>query len=167
MIRTARLVLRPFAAGDLDALHAIFSDPRAMRHWDRPAWDDIDRTRRLLAEYRRDAPDEHIEYAVDRDGTLIGRVAMWKRYEVGYIFAPDHWGRGYATEAMEALIPEILARFPEAQTLTAELDPRNEASVRLLRRLGFVQTGLAERNFHYGDEWTDTAYFALQRPSMP
>ncbi len=165
MIRTQRLVLRPLRADDLSALHAIFSDPRAMRYWDRPAWDDEQSTRELLAAFMKDAPDAHVEYAVERDGALIGRVGMWRCHEIGYILHPDHWEHGFATEAVAALIADVWPRFPGARTLTAELDPRNAGSVRVLEKLGFRQTGFEEKNFLYGaDEWCDTAYFELARP---
>lgn len=166
MIRTGRLVLRPFRADDLKALHAIFSDKRAMRYWDRPAWDDRETTQGLLAGFMKDAPGEHLEFAVECDGALIGRAGMWKRYEIGYILHPDHWGRGYATEAVGALIAEAFRRFPEADRLTAEIDPRNAGSRRLLERLGFRLSGFEEKNFLYGDiEWCDTAYYALEGPA--
>lgn len=165
MIRTARLMLRPLRADDLDPLHAIFSDPRAMRYWDRPAWQDRDSTARLLDGFRRDAPSEHLEYAIERKGVCIGRVGMWRRYEVGYILHPDHWGQGYGTEALQALITDIWARFPEATALTAEVDPRNIASCRVLEKLGFVCSHVVEKNFDYGGiEWCDTAYFVLNAP---
>ncbi len=164
MIRTERLLLRPFRADDLDALHAMYSDPQVMRYWDRPADGDPEKTRASLDGFLREAPDEHLEYAVERDGVLIGRVAMFRRYEIGYMFAPAHWGAGLATEALQALVAAAFARFPEADALTAEIDPRNTASARLLQRLGFVCTGTAEKNFLYGDtEWCDTAYYALSR----
>lgn len=166
MIRTARLLLRPFREGDLDALHAIFSDERAMRYWDRPAWQECETTRRLLFGFMKDAPAEHLEFAIERDGALIGRAGMWKRYEIGYILHPDHWGHGYATEAVGALIPEAFRRFPGAERLTAEIDPRNVGSQRLLERLGFRLDGFKEKNFLYGDsEWCDTAYYSLDRPA--
>ena len=165
MIRTARLVLRPLRPGDLDALHAITTDPRAMRYWDRPAFTSLEETHALLAAFLRDAPEAHLEYAVDLDGAFIGRVGMWKRYEIGYLLHPDHWGRGYGTEAVLALITEVWARFPEAVRLTAELDPRNTGSVRLLENCGFVRTGLVEKNFDYGGvELCDTAYYEVPRP---
>lgn len=165
MIWTKRLRLRPLRADDLTALHAIFSNPCAMRYWDRPAWDDVGQTRALLEAFMRDAPDEHLEYAVEKDGTCIGRVGMWKRWEIGYILAPDHWGHGYATEAVAALIADVWRRFPAAERLTAEIDPRNIASARLLEKQGFVLSHIEERNFRYGDEWCDTAYYALPRPA--
>ena len=48
MIRTERLTLRPPGMDDLDDLHRVFSDPRAMRYWSHPAHDDLDRTRRMF-----------------------------------------------------------------------------------------------------------------------
>lgn len=136
-----------------------------MRHWDRPAFTALEDSRKLLRQFMADAPKQHLEYAVDLDGQLIGRVGMWKRYEIGYIFAPRVWGRGYAFEATSALIGAIWSQYPDARKLTAEADPRNTASIRLLERLGFAQTGFEARNFLYGeDEWCDTAYFALPRP---
>ena len=166
MIATARLVLRPFREDDLTALHAIFSDPRAMRYWSGPAWEDPEETRRMLGVFRRDAPDEHLELAVEREGALIGRAALWKRWEIGFILHPDAWGQGLATEAVGALLAEVWRRFPEAERLTAETDPRNAASRRLLERLGFALTGITRRDFLYGGtDWCDTAHHALDRPA--
>ena len=164
MIATARLVLRPLRAGDLDALHAILSDPRAMRYWDRPAFRSVEESRALLDAFMREAPDQHVEYAVDLKGRCIGRVGMWKRFEIGFILSPEHWGKGYATEAVAALIAECFARFPEAGALTAEVDPRNTGSQRVLEKLGFVLRRIGDRDFLYGGtEWCDTAYYALPR----
>jgi RimJ/RimL family protein N-acetyltransferase len=49
--------------------------------------------------------------------------------------------------------------------LLADVDPRNVASLRVLDRLGFKETGRAERTFLLGDEWCDSVYLALQRPA--
>jgi ribosomal-protein-alanine N-acetyltransferase len=49
--------------------------------------------------------------------------------------------------------------------LTADLDPRNEASLRLLDKLGFQVTGQAERTFFTHGEWADSVYVACPRSS--
>ena len=164
MIRTKRLLLRPLQPQDLLPLHAILSDPKAMRYWDRPAHTALEDSRKLLEAFMRDAPDQHLEYAVTLDGAFIGRVGMWKRFEVGFLFAPAHWGRGYATEATKALIDRVFERFPDAPELTAEVDPRNIGSCRVVEKLGFVLRRVGEKDFLYGGtEWCDTAYYALPR----
>lgn len=165
-ISTQRLLLRPFQRADLDALIPIFSDPDVMRYWDRPAHGSAAQTQEMLDQFMRHAPDAHLEYAVELQGRLIGRVGMWRRFEVGYIFAPQTWGQGFATEALRALIADIWARFPDAPNLTAELDPRNIGSARVLEKLGFAHLRTEEKNFLYGDtEWCDTAYYELPRPA--
>ncbi len=45
--------------------------------------------------------------------------------------------------------------------LTAEADPRNDASLGLLARLGFQETHRAERTLLWGDEWCDSVYLSL------
>ena len=163
MIRTDRLVLRPLRADDLPGLHAIMSDARAMRYWSWPAHSDLAQTKRFLDGCLRGGPDV-LEYAVDLDGAFIGRVGMWQKAEIGYILRPDHWGRGLATEAVAALVRTVFHRFPGIDVLRADIDPRNLASDRLLRRLGFVLERVEEKNFLYDDaEWCDTAYFTLSR----
>jgi len=164
IVKTARLTLRPFASADFDGLHALFTDPVVMRYWDEPAWTDPQKTQKVLDQFMRDVPLDQLEYAVDLEGAFIGRVGLWQRDEIGYIFSPHHWGHGYAREAAQALIEQVFEQFQDTKTITAEADPRNTGSVKLLTKLGFIQTGLVEKNFDYGGiEWCDTAYFALER----
>ena len=85
------------------------------------------------------AEGDLIELAVVLDGeaTLIGDVLLalhsveHETVEVGYIFAPGHGGRGYATEAVRALLDLAFGRL-EARRVTARVDARN---VRLARAL--------------------------------
>lgn len=168
MIRTDRLILRHARPQDLEALHEAFSDPRAMRYWSGPAHHDIAQTGRILKTLIAPDPDRQEEYVLECDGRCIGKAGVWHRPEVGYMVVPAFWGRGFAFEALSAILPRAFARWPEQAHLTAELDPRNEASSRLLEKLGFVCTGVEEKNFLYGGvEWTDTAYYRLDRPDQP
>ena len=167
MIRTERLVLRPAQPGDLKPLHAIFSDPVAMRYWDRPAYEDIALTSRFLDHFMNGDLKLREEYILEFEGRCVGKAGVWKRPEIGYILSPEVWGQGLTVEALQAIIPRAFARWPDMPALTAEMDPRNHASRKVLERLGFVQTGFAEKNFLYGtEEWCDTAYFELPRNSF-
>ncbi|WP_171176514.1 GNAT family N-acetyltransferase [Ruegeria sp. HKCCD8929] len=166
VIRTDRLLLRPARPDDLLPLHSIFSDTGAMRYWSHPAHEDLEPTRRFLEGFMTEDAKNRFEYIVEFDGTCIGKAGMWARPEIGYILHPDHWGKGFAYEALSAVLPRIFERHEDLEHLTAECDPRNAASVKLLEKLGFRQTGLIEKNFLYGEtEWCDTAYFRLDRPN--
>jgi RimJ/RimL family protein N-acetyltransferase len=166
-LRTERLVLRRARAEDLDALHAILSDPQAMRYWSTPPHVDIEETRAwLAATIAAGAAAQSDEFFITLEGRLIGKAGCWRIPDIGYILHPDHWGKGYAAEALRAVIDHLFAqrRLPR---LTADVDPRNARSVRLLRRLGFRQTGRAERTFCVGGEWSDSVYFALTPEDLP
>ncbi|PYG31892.1 GNAT family N-acetyltransferase [Pelagimonas varians] len=165
MIETARLTLRAGRADDLTPLHEIFSDTRAMRYWDRPPHENLDQTARFLDNFMVPDPQTREEYILEYQGRCVGKAGMWRRFEIGYILHPDLWGLGLVTEGLQTIVPRVFERFPDAASLTAELDPRNIGSVKVLRKLGFTQTDLKEKNFLYGEsEWCDTAYFRLLRP---
>jgi RimJ/RimL family protein N-acetyltransferase len=63
---------------------------------------------------------------------------------------------------MVAVMRHLFAARDLAE-LTADTDPRSAASIRLLTRLGFVETGRAARTLLWGDEWCDSVYFAVTR----
>ncbi|SIT77012.1 ribosomal-protein-alanine N-acetyltransferase [Yoonia rosea] len=161
---TKRLVLRAARQEDLTDLYAIFSDPRAMRYWSTPPHDSPARTQKNLDRLIAHADGLLTYFVIEKDGRVIGTAGMHQANEVGFILHPDYWRQGIISEAMGAIIPHLFAITDHAQ-LTAEADPRNAASVGILKSLGFKETHRAERTFCINGEWSDSVYFALQRPS--
>ncbi len=162
MIRTERLVLRRATWDDLEAVHRLMSDPRAMRYWSRPEHETLEETRHWLRFLVEPAADSR-DFLIEKEGEVIGKAGAWQLPEVGFLLHPDHWGKGLAFEAMTALIAHVEAEFPALPDLTAEVDPRNAASLRLLDRLGFRETHRAERTLLWKDEWCDSVYLARLR----
>ena len=161
MIRTRRLLLRRAQPGDLAAAHAMLSHPAAMRYWATPEHATLDQSRAWLDEMIAGHPDCD-DFVVEHAGQVIGKCGAWRLPELGFLLHPDHWGKGLATEALRALIPYLFRRHP-IKALTADVDPRNHASTRVLTRLGFVETGRASRTLLWRDEWCDSVYLALPR----
>jgi RimJ/RimL family protein N-acetyltransferase len=162
-IVTERLRLRPARADDLDAFHAILSDPVAMRYWSSRPHPDLARTREWLDDMIAAPADQSLDFVLEKDGAVIGKAGCWRLPEIGYILAPPYWGQGFAREALQAIIPAVFACF-DIPAITADVDPRNTASVGLLLRLGFHETGRAANSWKVGDEWSDSVYLALPRP---
>lgn len=162
-LRTARLLLRRPRPDDLDAMFAIMSDPRAMRYWSTLRHADREVTRawleRMIARNAAGGEDFLIEF----EGRVIGNVGAGRLPDFGFILHPDFWGRGFATEVSVAFIDHAF-RTTEISELTADVDPRNAASLRVLERLGFVETGREENTFLLGEEWCHSVYLALPRP---
>ncbi|OYU40551.1 MAG: hypothetical protein CFE33_00090 [Pseudorhodobacter sp. PARRP1] len=75
------------------------------------------------------------------DGKLIGAVGIWDEpVETGYFLDPAYWGKGFATEAMAAFLPQMMARFGLTSVL-ADHCTDNPASGAVLRKLGFQRIG--------------------------
>ena len=163
LIVTARLVLRRARVEDLEAMHEVLADPRATRYWSTPPHADMDETRRWLDSMIAAPADESDDFIVEHEGRVIGKAGCWRLPEIGYILHPRHWGRGLAREALEAILPRLFGRFA-IPAVTADVDPRNTASLRLLRGLGFRETGRAERTWCIDGEWSDSLYLSLERP---
>lgn len=160
-ILTPRLTLRSARPDDLEAMHAILSDPRATRWWSTPPHGTLDQTRTWLEGMVANGPDNP-DFVIELNGRVIGKAGFWKLPEVGYILHPDHWGQGFAREAVAAAIDHVFATR-DLDDLIADVDPENAASIRLLERLGFVRTGFAGRTWNVGGEWKDSLYYGLSR----
>lgn len=162
-IRTERLLLRRARAGDLDDIHAVLSDPRAMRYWSTPPHETIDQTRQWLDDMIAAPAEISDEFVVEFAGGVVGKIGCWQLPEIGFIFHPRVWGRGIAGEALRAVVPWIFGRHA-LPAITADVDPRNAASLALLARAGFRETGRAERTWLVAGEWCDSIYLELRRP---
>src|SRR5262245_59048003 len=105
-IGTARLLLRPFRTDDLDDLHAIQSRPDVTRYlyWNPRTRDeiaDVIRKRIGMASLEREGDILVLAVELRETGTVIGDVNLaWqsqehRQGEFGFVFHPDHHGRGY------------------------------------------------------------------------
>lgn len=164
-ILTARLTLRRARPDDLEALHAILSDPRATRWWSTPPHESLGQTRAWLDAMIGSPAEISEDFVIEQDDRLIGKAGFFRLPEIGVILHPDAWGRGLAHEALAAVIDRVFAK-QDFKTLVADVDPANSASIRLLERLGFRQRGSARATQKVGDQWADSLYYRLDRPDV-
>jgi RimJ/RimL family protein N-acetyltransferase len=158
-ISTDRLLLRRASPDDAAAMHRIMSNPVAMRYWSTPPHAEIDQTERWMASMVEADPAACDDFIVTLDGALIGKLGAWRLPEIGFLIDPAHWGHGYAFEALAAYIDR--RRALGSTELTADVDPRNFASLRLLDRCGFVETHRAKGAWQVGSELCDSTYLRL------
>jgi len=162
-LRTERLVLRRATMADLDAVHAMLSDPKAMRYWSTLPHETREKTADWLSGMVESSADESDDFLIELDGQVIGKLGAWRIPEIGFLLRSEHWGQGYASEALAAFMAYISQRG--VARLTADVDPRNAASLRLLTNAGFVETHRAERTWQVGEEWCDSVYLAWEAGS--
>lgn len=159
-IRTARLLLRRARMDDLQPMHRILSNPDAMRFWSTLPHEQIAQTEEWLFSMIDASAAESDDFIVELNGAVIGKLGAWRLPEIGYLLDPAAWGQGYAYEALQAFVAH--RRQAGSTELTADTDPRNLASRRLLQKCGFQETGHAARTWFIGGEWHDSVYYRLE-----
>ncbi len=163
-LKTDRLILRAAQQADLMDLHALYSEPRAMAYWSTAPHDSIEQTQEHLDRLIASNREQLTYFVIELDSRAIGTAGMHKAGEVGFLLHPDHWRKGIATEAMTAIVTHLF-EITDFVQLTADADPNNAASVCFLKSLGFEETHRANNTFCINGVWSDSVYFALQRPS--
>jgi len=163
-LRTARLVLRRAVPGDLEPMNAILSDPRAMTYWSHGPHESLERTREWLEAMIGSPAELSDDFVVTLDGQAIGKLGAWRLPEFGFILSPDHWRQGYAAEALAAFLDHVFTR-PDVDHLIADVDPRNLASLALLKRFGFIETGRGSATWETHIGLCDSIYLRLDRDS--
>jgi RimJ/RimL family protein N-acetyltransferase len=169
---TDRLTIRRFEASDAPAFAAYRSVPEVARYqsWDTPYGEDqAQRFIAALATSHPDTPGEWFQFAVTEtaSGRLLGDLAAHTELDprlarIGFTLAPDAQGRGFATEAVTALLDHLF-RMRDKHRVAADGDARNLASVALLERVGMRREAHHLRSVWSKGEWTDEYVYALLR----
>lgn len=162
MIKTKRLTVRRVGPDDWKAIKDIWAGVAATEYarYDRPNDTDDDSVLKRVEKwsYFRDSK-EHVFCAVCLGDTVIGYIALNRRedgYEIGYCFHPDYYGKGYARESIAGLLNAFGAKCDTRITAGTALD--NIPSVRLLRSLGFRQTGTEKVSFYKDESGEDIVF---------
>ena len=150
VLETERLTLRPFRAGDADAQAAMMGDSEVMRHLGGQPLAREDSWRKLLCGAGLWSLFGFGYWAVERraDGAMIGQIgfADFQRDmtpsvkglpEMGWLFAAEASGQGFATEAGRAALDWIDAVHAPPE-IPAIIAAANTASIRVAEKLGFA-----------------------------
>lgn len=145
---TDRCLIRELSLSDLPALYELYAKP-GMTDYVEPLYD-----YETELEYQK-AYIENMygfyEYGMwlvfsKETGKLIGRAGL-EHNEMGYMIAPELWNRGYATEVCRFII-DYARENTDFEALYCRIDERNEASVRLAKKLGFINSGYVDEDIH-------------------
>jgi [ribosomal protein S5]-alanine N-acetyltransferase len=149
ILQTARLLLRELTPGDTTFLIALLNSPG----WLRYIGDRNVRTEEQAQAYLENGPWRSYRengfglYLVQRleDGQALGLCGLLKREglehpDIGFAFLPEYMGRGYAFESASAML-EYAKNTLRLPTILAIVLPENQASIRLLEKLGMQQDG--------------------------
>jgi ribosomal-protein-alanine N-acetyltransferase len=169
-ITTERLLLRDFTPDDWPAVLSWQRDPRYLRYY---AWTDRteDEVRAFVQRFldeQAESPRRRFQLAIRlRDGdTVIGDCGIRRKpdgeheADVGFEIAPEHWGRGYATEAARAMVAFGFEEL-KLHRISSWCIAENAASARVLAKLGMRLEGRLRENERFKGRWWDTLLFGL------
>jgi ribosomal-protein-alanine N-acetyltransferase len=171
VLTTPRLTLRPLRPADAAAVFALHADREGMRYWSTPPWDDPALAEAMVQRDLEGMPaGDHLRLALERasDGRLVGLCSLFafhlpsRRAEMGYLLARDCWGQGLMHEALCTLLDYGFGVL-DLNRVEADIDPRNAASERTLRRLGFALEGTLRERWIVAGEVSDTGLYGLLR----
>jgi len=150
VLETERLILRQVMERDVDQLYEIVSDAEVAKFdYFYPVSSKIE-AMKFIERYRQEFEEnEEITWGIISRKTheLIGTCCIGdfdegaRRAEIGYDIARVEWGKGYATEAIRAVI-DFGFNVMNLNRIEATITPGNNASVKVLRKLNFVQEGI-------------------------
>ena len=178
-IKTGGLRLRwLIGAEDHAALHAIQSraDVGPLAGWEPRCEEDgprgVARRARSRAPGRAGDGRAAGRRAHGETGELVGRVSLMlgapehRQAEIGFILGPGHQGRGYATEASEAMLALAFSTY-DLHRVYGRLEPRNVASGARAREARDEQGGAPDREQDgVKDEWQSEVIYATARPRV-
>ena len=136
------LHLEKYTAQDFDDYYALVRDEAVMKYITGEALSKEDAQARFAKSIRQnDAHAIFVSYKIFIDNTYIGFGMVIldevnNEAEIGYMLFPRFFKKGYGQQIANTLV--ALARKTTIPTVTAMIDPENDASRKILTRAGFV-----------------------------
>jgi len=165
---TPRLLLRPLTGRDANDLFAYRSLREVYQYQGfHPSTPDDIHTFLAGLSPRPDVPDTWFQLGIRtrEDNRLIGDLGIHflsdsDQAEIGFTLAPSQQKKGYALEAARPVLCALFSEWNKHRVI-ASVDPRNEASIRLLLKLGMRKEAHFRKSFRLEDGWGDDCIYAI------
>ena len=169
-VSTDRLRIRPVHLSDLEEVHALHSTPEVDEYNTLGIPTNIGQTQSILCEWvlsQDKEEDRKLTLAVENEeGSFIGLVALnfgrqvYRSAEVWFKYHKRFWNKGYATEALKAVI-DLAFDDLGLHRLEAGCAVENLGSKKVLEKVGMIQEGRKRKCLPLGDKWSDTLEFGM------
>ncbi|HWL24429.1 MAG TPA: GNAT family N-acetyltransferase [Ureibacillus sp.] len=162
-VTSERLHIRKFEQADWQAVHEYTSDPIVMKYIPEGVFNENDAKTFVL----ENVGDHAQKFAVilKDENMLIGHMVFHKyfgehTFEIGWVFNPNYYNKGYATEAAYALLKHGFETM-KLHRIIATCQPENPASFRIMEKIGMRREGYFKKCIPHGVEWWDEYYYAI------
>ena len=169
ILDTSRLHLREMTPQDVTALLKHFGNPEVIKYIDMQpikTREQADEWLRWMGSYFAAHDGLRWGITLQQDRTFIGSAGIhnWNREaryaEIGYDIAQPYWGNGYATEVTHAII-NFGINHMHLNRIEADIIAGNDASIRVLEKLGFQQEGILRERTYKDGKYHDILLFGL------
>jgi RimJ/RimL family protein N-acetyltransferase len=163
VIKGENVDLKPFSQEDHEFLYKWNNDPEYTGEYEphEPV------TRKELKEWlQEDKPGQNWYIIQTKKGKKIGQIVTRDKKDntthIGYRVIPPARNKGYCTAAVNTLINHHFSNLT-THRITAEANPRNKASTRVLEKTGFTQTEHKEKAVKINEVWMDGTIYTLTK----
>lgn len=172
VLSTERLTLRQLNEEDKNEMFILRSDEKTMQYIPRPLAKTTEDALQLIQKINELIKNnEGINWAITmkNDPKLIGIIGYFRtakehfRSEVGYILNPTHERKGIMQEALTVVLDFGFSNM-KLHSIEARVDPRNTASIKLLKKRGFHLAGHLKEYEFFNNQFIDTLIFMLLNP---
>lgn len=168
-LETSRFVLRQAQHADADDLYQLYADQAVVQYMSFIPFTSVDEALDEMKWYKRIfAEQSGLRWMIeDRETSKVigtcGFLAYEQehhRTELGYDLSSAYWGKGIMKEVASCVIQFGFEQM-KLNKIEAKIEPDNQASIRLVEKLGFVQEGLLRQHEYEHGAYVDLAIFAL------
>ena len=167
-IETDRLNIRALELKDKEAFFTYRNLPEVIQFqsWEPSSIEEIEAFINRNLAVTPNTPDTWLQLGIClRGGPLIGDIGLHfledgAQMEIGYTLTPVYQGQGYASEAVKAVVDYLFLTLKKHR-ITASVDPENQKSINLLKKLGFRQEAHFIKGILIRGEWCDDVVFAI------
>jgi ribosomal-protein-alanine N-acetyltransferase len=169
VLKSERIVLRPFRAGDTSTMHKIYADAKHMKYWSVDPSSSLAATRKAMRWHVAYHPFHYAMWAVEEieSGKLIGMINYHRRdlrerrVDMGWVVLPGRSGKGYMTEAARTLLRYLIDTL-KIHKVEALIRRENKPSAALARRLGFrLEGGPIRDRWLVSGKWHSVMLYGL------
>jgi RimJ/RimL family protein N-acetyltransferase len=155
--------LKPFSLDDLEFLYTWNNDPDYVGEYE--PQEEV--TREELEKWLLKEKPGQRWYVIQtkkgrRVGQLVAREKEDNTIQIGYRVTPPARNKGYCTAAVRTVVNHFFSET-DAERIVAEANPRNTASIRVLEKAGFTQTGYKEKAIEVNGVWMDGVVYELDK----
>ena len=163
--------LRWLTDQDVESLFDIFSHEDVVRYWSQPAMSGLDEAKALLQTVNQCFEQRSLfQWGIERLDTdgVIGTCTLAaldpgnRRADLGFALHRRHWGNGFVSDALRTVLRFAFETL-NMHRIEADVDPRNDRSIRVLERQGFQREGFLRERWIVNGQIADTLFFGLLR----